>query len=111
MKKKFYPAFHGLIDAFQHPSVLLQGILGICAIIAGIILHLTQIEWIIVIIMIGLVITVEMLNTCIELICDYLTTERNEKIRLIKDISAAAVLVSGITAFVVACIILGSHLG
>ena len=35
-------------------------------------------------------ITVELFNTCIELICDYLTNEYDERIKLIKDVAAAS---------------------
>ena len=35
-------------------------------------------------------ITVELFNTCIELICDYLTSEYDERIKLIKDVAAAS---------------------
>ena len=35
-------------------------------------------------------ITVELFNTCIELLCDYLTNKYDERIKLIKDVSAAS---------------------
>ena len=35
-------------------------------------------------------ITVELFNTCIELICDYLTSEYDERIKVIKDVAAAS---------------------
>ena len=35
-------------------------------------------------------ITVELFNTCIELLCDYLTSEYDERIKLIKDVAAAS---------------------
>ena len=39
----------------------------------------------------------EVFNTAIEAICDFMETRSNEKIRIIKDISAAA---AGITIFI-----------
>ena len=35
-------------------------------------------------------ITVELFNTCIELLCDYLTEEYDQRIKLIKDVAAAS---------------------
>jgi diacylglycerol kinase (ATP) len=43
-----------------------------------------------IVIVTGLMITSELFNSAIEAICDFLVTEKNEKIGIIKDISAAA---------------------
>lgn len=45
----------------------------------------------------GVMLSAEMFNTAIEAICDFMETRSNEKIRIIKDIAAAA---AGITIFV-----------
>lgn len=42
----------------------------------------------------GLVLIVEMLNSAIEALCDFIETNENEKIKVIKDISAAATGIS-----------------
>ena len=42
----------------------------------------------------GLVLTAELLNSAIEALCDFLETRENEKIGAIKDIAAAAVGIS-----------------
>ena len=42
----------------------------------------------------GLVLTAELLNSAIEALCDFLETHENEKIGAIKDIAAAAVGIS-----------------
>jgi len=43
-----------------------------------------------VVIVTGLMLTAELFNSAIEAVCDFLVTEENEKIGIIKDISAAA---------------------
>ena len=45
----------------------------------------------------ALVLIVEILNSAIEALCDFVETRHNEKIKVIKDIAAAAV---GISIFV-----------
>jgi diacylglycerol kinase (ATP) len=50
-----------------------------------------------VVIITGLMLTSELFNSAIEAICDFLVTTENEKIGIIKDISAAA---TGIAIFV-----------
>jgi diacylglycerol kinase (ATP) len=42
----------------------------------------------------GLVVTAELFNSAIEAVCDFLETRENDKIRAIKDIAAAAVGIS-----------------
>jgi len=78
----------------------------LAVIIAGIQLHLSMLEWVGIVIAIGLVWMAEILNTCIEQIMDYIRTEEDSKIALIKDMAAAAVLISSLTAIVIGLIIL-----
>lgn len=102
--KKFADAFNGLKIALGHKAVIIQVVLGVLAIIGGIIIKLDHYEWLAFIICIVLVIFAEIFNTAIEKIGDYLTKEQNEKIKVIKDLSSAAVLVCAIGALVV-CIL------
>lgn len=109
--KKFKDAFRGLYVSLKHKSILIQFINGLMAIAVGIILKLNLYEWIVFVMMIGLVITCEIINTCIEKVCDLISIEYNEKIREIKDMSAGAVLFISIAAFLVALIILINKIG
>jgi undecaprenol kinase/diacylglycerol kinase (ATP) len=111
MKNKFKAAFNGLKNGFLHKSVLIQYFLALLAVIAGLIMHLSALEWTIVILCIGCVITAELLNTCIEKLCNLYTTDYDEKIREIKDIAAGAVLAASLAALVIALIILFRHIG
>ena len=102
--KKFLDALNGLKIAFNHKSVIIQIILGVIAIIGGLIIKLDYYEWFAFIICIVLVIMAEIFNTSIEKIGNYLSIEKDEKIKQIKDLSSAAVLITSIGALVV-CII------
>ncbi|MEF9968111.1 MAG: diacylglycerol kinase family protein, partial [Longicatena sp.] len=59
----------------------------------------------------GLVITTEIINTCIEKICDVYTTEFDERIKSIKDVSAGAVLFAATVSLVLGVMILLNHIG
>lgn len=109
MKKKFGPAFAGLADGAKDCGIRLQYILALCAVIAGLIIDLSAIEWIAVIVCIGMVIAAEMFNTCIEKVCDLYSTEEDARIKVIKDLAAGAVLVTGIASLVCAIVILVVH--
>ena len=71
------------------------------AVLGGIIIKLNYYEWIAFIICIGCVIGSEMLNTCIEKICDFIEPNYNVKIKVIKDISSGAVLIFSLMALIV----------
>ena len=102
--KKFADAFHGLKLALGHRAVLIQCILGVMAVIGGLVISLDHYEWLAFVICIGLVILCEIFNTAIEKIGAYLNEEQDERIRTIKDLSSGAVLVAALTALAV-CII------
>ena len=60
---------------------------------------------------IGMVLVCEILNTCIEKLCDLYSLKNDERIRFIKDLAAAAVLVSAFAALIIAMLILAAHVG
>ena len=73
--------------------------------IAGIILKINVIEWIICIILFAIVISAELFNTAIETVVNMITMEKNEKAKIAKDVSAGAVLVTAIGSAIVGLII------
>lgn len=110
MKNKFVNAGKGILAGMQHKSILAQMVFGLCALAAGVFLHLTYLEWCVVILCIGCVIASEMLNTCIEKLCDMYSLEYRSDIKIIKDIAAGAVLVTSLMSLVIAIIIFVHHM-
>ena len=104
--KKFSDAFNGLKIALGHKAVVIQCVLGIMAVIGGIIVKLDYYEWLAFIICISLVILCEIFNTSIERIGDYLNIENDLKIKQIKDLASAAVLVSAIGSLIVCILVI-----
>ncbi|MCX6065048.1 MAG: diacylglycerol kinase family protein [Chloroflexi bacterium] len=78
--------------------------------IAGIFLGLSAIEWSVIALCIGSVISSEMINTAIEALVDLVSPEFNQKAGKIKDIAAGAVLLTAIVATVVAVYIFGNKI-
>lgn len=101
MKKKFADSFNGLKIALKHKAVLTQCILGVMAIIGGLIISLDYYEWLVFIICIFMVISMEIMNTAVERIGDYLNMHEDERIKTIKDLSSGAVLAASIGALAV----------
>lgn len=105
-------AFKGLATLFKEErNARIHLIATALVIIAGIYFNLTLIEWSIIVFAIGLVIIVETVNTVIENIMDYQSLEKDPKIGKIKDLAAAAVLLSAIVAIAIACFIFGPKIG
>ena len=80
-------------------------VIMIFVIIFGIILKISKIEWIICIILFGLVISAELMNTAIENVVDLVTMEKNQKAKIAKDVAAGAVLVTAISSAIIGFII------
>jgi diacylglycerol kinase len=77
----------------------------ICVIIAGVFFNISMNEWIGVIFSIGLVFSLEIINSSIENIADFISPEKHEMIGRIKDLSASGVLIGAITALIIGLII------
>lgn len=75
------------------------------ALLLGWYLHLSSAEWLWIALTVTLVLTVELLNTAIEILTDLVSPDWNEKAGHIKDVSAAAVTITAAFAVVVGCII------
>jgi diacylglycerol kinase (ATP) len=86
-------------------SVMVQFSLGVIVSLAGFYFKITASEWLFQTLAIGLVMSVEGINTAVEKIADFIHPNYNEKIGFIKDIAAGAVFFAAITAIVIGLII------
>ena len=73
----------------------------ICVIGLGLFFKIELSEWIVITIVSGLVIFTELLNTAVERLADFVESDFNEKIGLIKDYCAGAVLISAMISIIV----------
>ncbi len=104
--QSFTFAFNGLKILFKEEHNARIHLLAILVVvIAGAWLKLTASEWMAIIFAIGFVIAMEIINTAIEKIANFMTTEQNQQIKKIKDLAAAGVLVSAITSVIIALLI------
>ncbi len=100
--KSFTYAFNGLRVLFREEhNARIHLFAAVCVIVAGILLKLSPMEWAAVVFAIGLVFGGEIFNSAIEDLADVVCPERDERIKKVKDLSAAAVLVAAITALVI----------
>jgi diacylglycerol kinase (ATP) len=104
--RSFRYAFAGIRDflSSQHNAwIHLMGTIVVIFLAVG--FRVTNSEAIALTFAVGFVWVSELFNTAIEKIMDFILVEKNPKIKIIKDLSAAAVLVAAITALVAGCIV------
>ncbi len=110
MKKKFMDAFRGIKVALKSKSIQLQFCFALIAIIASIIFKFTFYENLIVGLCIALVLSLEIINESIERLCDRVTTDFDDQIKQVKDLSAAAVLVASGVSLILGVLMILNHL-
>jgi diacylglycerol kinase (ATP) len=99
-------AFKGMLILFKtEASIKIQVVIAIVVTIAGFYYNISNTEWIVQIAMIGLVMSIEGVNTAIEYIADFIHPDHHPKIGLIKDIAAGAVFIASVVAVIIAIII------
>ena len=99
-------AFKGAIKLIttEH-SIMVQFSIGILITIAGFYFGISKTEWLFQTLAIGLVMSIEGLNTAVEKMADFIHPNYHERIGFIKDIAAGAVFMAAMTAIAIGLII------
>lgn len=99
-------SINGIWLAFRYENNMLFHLVGAFAVlVVNSLLGVTQTEWLITLILIGLAWMAEIFNTAIEKLADRVTTERDPLIGQVKDLASGAVLIICILAVICAVII------
>jgi diacylglycerol kinase (ATP) len=102
----FKYSFEGLIYAYKFEQSMFIHLSVLCfVVIAGIILQISLFEWLICVILFGLVIAAELFNTAIEATIDLISPLRHPLAKIAKDTAAAAVFVLAIVSAISGLII------
>lgn len=86
-------------------SIMVQATIAVIMTVAGFYFGINRYEWMMQILVFGLVLGIEGLNTAVEKIADFVHPEFHERIGFIKDIAAGAVFFAALTAIAIGCII------
>jgi diacylglycerol kinase len=104
--KSFVFAFQGLKDCVLHEkNFQIQFVISIFIVAAGIFFSISKAEWLVILICFAVVLSLEIINSAIEKLCDLVCPDFNLTIKKVKDMSASAVLFSAIISFIIGCII------
>lgn len=88
----------------------IQAVAGSLVITTGLVVGLSRVEWCIILTCIGLIISLEMVNTAIERVCEMLSKDYHPIVKIIKDVAAGAVWWSAIFSTVIGVIIFTPHI-
>lgn len=112
----FIRSFGYAIEGFRtavatERNIKVQLLVGVLAVVAGVVLKIDALSWVLVLLCIGLVLFAELVNTSIEAIVDLATQDLHPLAKHAKDIAAASVFTLSITAAVVGIIVFARALG
>ena len=103
--KSFQYSFHGLKIHSQQHNFMGMLISALFVILLGFILNISYFEWLILILIIAIVISLEALNTTLEKTLDYLEPRFSDKIRMLKDLMAGGVAIVIFTSIIIGLMI------
>ncbi len=102
----FTNAFNGLRYTLVHErNVKIELFCAFVTISCAFIFKISKLEWFVVIVNTAAVLTAELFNTAIENLCDMIHKTTHPIIKIVKDVSAAAVVITALCALICGCII------
>lgn len=97
--KSFCYAFEGIFTGIRKErNMKIHCLMMGCVVIAGMIFHISVIEWCICLVLFGLILSLELVNTAVEAVVDLVTEEKKPLAKIAKDTAAGAVLIAAIMA-------------
>lgn len=106
LRNSFKYAFSGIkLCIKDEQNMLIHFTVAILVIVAGFLFRINYLEWIVCLLLIGMVLMMELLNTAIENTCDAVTDKDNKYIKIAKDTAAGAVLIIAIISAIIGLII------
>ena len=106
LSKTFGYAWEGILTGIRKErNMRIHTAAMILVVFAGTVLGLSATEWCICLILFGLVIALELVNTAVEAVVDLVTEEKKPLAKIAKDTAAGAVLFAAIISVIIGCII------
>ena len=104
--KSFGYAFEGIFTGIKKErNMKIHCLAMLCVVAAGFFMKISVTEWCICLILFGLILSLELVNTAVEAVVDLVTEEKKALAKIAKDTAAGAVLIAAIMAAGVGLII------
>ena len=102
----FRYAFYGISEAYKgEQNLKIHTVFAVLVVFVGFILKISYVEWLICLVLIGLVLMAEFFNTAIEYVVDLASPDIHPLAKLAKDTASAGVLMMAIISAVIGLII------
>ena len=101
----FRYAFQGMARACNQQNMKFHIVSACIVIVAAFLTKVSVVEWAILLIVIGIVLSLEMVNTAIEATVDLVSPEIHPLAKVAKDVAAGAVLVFAIFSVIIGVLI------
>ena len=109
--ESFRFAFSGLWYALRtQRNTRIHLTIAAAVVVLGVYLELSYVQWAVVTLTIGFVLVSEMLNTVAETLVDLISPGYHPLAKIVKDVTAGAVLLAAIVSIVVGLLVLGPPL-
>lgn len=109
--ESFRFAFSGLWYALRtQRNTRIHLTITAAVVVLGLFLELSYVQWAVVTLTIGFVLVSEMLNTVAETLVDLISPDYHPLAKIVKDVTAGAVLLAAIVSIVVGLLVLGPPL-
>ena len=97
--RSFGYAFQGIFTCVRKErNMKIHCLAMLCVVAAGFVFRISVSEWCICLILFGMILSLELVNTAMEAVVDLVTEERRPLAKLAKDTAAGAVLIAAIMA-------------
>ena len=102
----FRYAFCGIVEAYKgEQNLKIHTVIAGFVVIAGFFFHISYVEWLVCLVLIGLVLMAEFFNTAIEYVVDLASPDIHPLAKLAKDTASAGVLMMAIVSAIIGLII------
>lgn len=106
LTNSFKYAFEGILQAYVgEQNLKIHTVIAVLVIIFGFILKISYMEWLVCLVLIGLVLMAEFFNTSIEYLVDLVSPEIHPLAKATKDTASAGVLMMAIISAIIGLII------
>lgn len=102
LRHSFRHAFRGIRYVFANEqNFRIQMMVALAAIVLAVIFAISRFEWLLLLLIIGLVLLLELVNTAVETMLDLLKPRLHVHVERAKDTMAAAVLVASLVGLII----------
>lgn len=114
-ENRFVESLNAAVEGFIYVmkterNMRVHFLIGLFILLGGIYLNLSSLELMILFVTIAMVLVTEMVNTALELIVDMVKSEFHPIARIIKDVSAGAVLLTAVNAIIVGYVLFSKRI-